>query len=305
VLDERTRKQLAANRAGFDALWAVYDPSYEAINDELMAIVEQLPELAALVGSMTPEQLAEQRRSSRDRFRTAIESGEWDDYFAHLKTEGVNYARGGMSFGTWMPLVLSLRHNLTDRLLEAYGKDDAKLRSSIAALTTWVDVAFATIAESYLHEKEKVIHEQHMAIRELATPILAVRPSLLILPLIGLIDSRRAADITESLLDAILEHRARAVVIDITGVPAVDSMVANHLIQTAEAARLMGTHVLVSGVSTANAQTLVRIGVDPTRLNTVGDLQSAIEHAQHFLGNGNAAASANGVEPAAPAEVEA
>jgi rsbT co-antagonist protein RsbR len=141
-----------------------------------------------------------------------------------------------------------------------------------------------TIGEAYLSTKERVIAQQQAAIQELSTPILPLREGLLLLPLVGMMDSHRARQVTESLLDAIRAQRARAVVIDITGVPAVDSMVANHLIQTTQAARLMGTTVVVTGISTENAQTLVRIGIDPGSLNCVGDIQSGLQVAGKLLG---------------------
>jgi rsbT co-antagonist protein RsbR len=274
---------MADNDKGFADLWAVYDGEYDRINDALIEAVKDNAQLAALLASMTEQQIFEQRRAGRERFRLAVESGDWGTYFEHTRGEGATYARSGLDFSAWTPLVFAFRDLLGGSLLEAYGDDAERQRGALSALNTWADLAFTVLAEAYLETKEEIIREQNLAIRELATPILSVREGLLILPLIGVIDSRRAADITESLLTAIVEHRSKAVVIDITGVPAVDSMVANHLIQTAEAARLMGAHVLVSGVSTANAQTLVRIGVDPRRLNTVGDLQSAIEHAERVL----------------------
>lgn len=119
---------------------------------------------------------------------------------------------------------------------------------------------------------------------KLSTPVLPVREGLLILPLVGSIDSARAQQVTERLLQGIEAHRARLVVLDITGVPAVDSAVANHLLQTVRAARLMGATVVVTGMSAANAQTLVRIGVDLSGLNTVGDLRGGLEEADRRLG---------------------
>jgi rsbT co-antagonist protein RsbR len=142
----------------------------------------------------------------------------------------------------------------------------------------------AAIGEAYLSTKEQVIAQQQAAIQELSAPILPLRDGLLLLPLVGMMDSHRARQVTESLLDAISAQRARAVVIDITGVPAVDSMVANHLIQTTQAARLMGTTVVITGISTENAQTLVRIGIDPGSLNCVGDVQSGLQFAARLLG---------------------
>src|SRR5207248_5701002 len=99
------------------------------------------------------------------------------------------------------------------------------------------------------------------AIRELSTPVLQVRERLLILPIIGVIDTQRARQLTEQLLRSIRANRAKVVVIDITGVPVVDTPVANHLVQTVEASRLMGATVIITGLSAEIARTLVTLGV--------------------------------------------
>ena len=121
-------------------------------------------------------------------------------------------------------------------------------------------------------------------IRELSTPLLQVRDRLLIVPLIGMIDASRARQLTEQLLRSIRDNRAKVVVIDITGVAVVDSAVANHLLQAVQAARLMGATAIVTGISAEIAQTLVRIGVDLSKLDTLGDLQEGIAEAERLLG---------------------
>src|SRR5581483_3401889 len=97
-------------------------------------------------------------------------------------------------------------------------------------------------------ERERIIRQQQEAIRELSTPVLQIRDRLLLLPIIGVIDTHRARLITENLLRAIRDNRARVVVMDVTGVATIDSKVANHLLQTVTAARLMGATVIVSGL---------------------------------------------------------
>ena len=131
---------------------------------------------------------------------------------------------------------------------------------------------------------ERIIRQQQEAIRELSTPVLQVRERLLILPIIGVLDSQRARQVTEQLLRGIRTNRAKVVVIDITGVPAIDSTVANHLVQTVEASRLMGASVIITGLSSEIALTLVTIGVDLSKMNAVGDLQGGIEEAERLLG---------------------
>jgi len=149
-------------------------------------------------------------------------------------------------------------------------------------------VELAHVLETIIQrtKAEKTIRDQAEAIRKLSTPILQVGDGLLAIPIIGQIDSYRARQLTEQMLEKVRASRAKVVVLDITGVPIVDSAVANHLVQTVQAARLLGARVIVTGVSADNAQTLVRIGVDLSRLNTTGDLQSGIKEANHLLGRG-------------------
>jgi rsbT co-antagonist protein RsbR len=135
-----------------------------------------------------------------------------------------------------------------------------------------------------VEERERIIRQQQDALRGLSTPVLQVRERLLILPIIGVLDSQRAEQLTDQLLRGIRTHRAKVVVIDITGVPEIDESVANHLVRTVDASRLMGASVIITGLSSEIAQTLVTIGVDLTKMNTIGDLQGGIEEAERFLG---------------------
>ena len=141
-----------------------------------------------------------------------------------------------------------------------------------------------TVGVNFVQERERIIRQQQEAIRELSTPVLQVRERLLILPIIGGLDTARARQLTEQLLGAIQSNRARVVVIDITGVATIDLNVANHLVQTVEAARLMGASAIITGLSSKIAQTLVDLGVDLTMMKTVGDLQGGLEEADRLLG---------------------
>ena len=140
------------------------------------------------------------------------------------------------------------------------------------------------IVDVMVFERERVIRQQQESIRELSTPVLQIRDRLLLLPIIGVIDTQRARLVTENLLRAIRANRAKVVVMDVTGVATIDSKVANHLIQTVTAAKLMGASVIVTGLSAEVAQSLVALGIDLAKLNTVGDLEGGMEEAEHMLG---------------------
>ena len=170
------------------------------------------------------------------------------------------------------------------QLMEAFKKTPGDAWTTFLSLMklTFLDIGFAI--ETYIHASERTIRAQQEAIQELPTPVLPVREGMLLVPIIGIIDSLRARQLTEQLLGSIRSNRAKMVVIDITGVQSVDSRVANHIVQTVEAARLMGARVIIAGISPEVAQTMVTLGIDLGRILTVGDLQSGIERAEQLLG---------------------
>ena len=181
-------------------------------------------------------------------------------------------------------IVLLLRDVLARSLFEKYQRDFGLLNRVLDAYEPAANRIANTVAVSFVDERERVIRQQQDSIRELSTPVLPVRSRLLILPIIGVLDSERARQLTEQLLTAIRTHRAKVVVIDITGVPDVDESVANNLVRTVDASRLMGASVIITGLSPLIAQTLVTIGVDLSKMDTIGDLQGGLEEAERLLG---------------------
>lgn len=131
----------------------------------------------------------------------------------------------------------------------------------------------------------ETVQRQQRAIMELSTPLLEIRSRLLILPIIGSVDSDRARQINESLLQAIRLHRAKAIVVDITGLPVMDSDVAGYLMQSIKASRLMGAEVFLSGISSAVAQALVDLGEELATVRTFGNLKAALDEAEMVIRN--------------------
>jgi rsbT co-antagonist protein RsbR len=162
-------------------------------------------------------------------------------------------------------------------------KDPAKALDLFQSLVKLVFLDMGLAIDTYIAQRERIIRAQQDEIRELSTPVLRVRDRLLVVPVIGLMDSARANQLTDQVLRSIRAHRAKVVVLDITGVPTVDSAVANHFIQTVQAARLLGARSIVTGISPEIAQTLVRIGVDASKLNPMGDLQEGLAEANRIL----------------------
>jgi len=197
---------------------------------------------------------------------------------------GLLYARAGLT----PPVFLAAYH----QVLRQIGRDVMAHFSSapdqgFEAFMSLTKVGFfdiGLIVDVLVYERERVIRQQQEAIRELSTPVLQIRSRLLLLPIIGVIDTHRARLITDNLLKAIRVNRAKVVVMDVTGVATIDSRVANHIMQTVAAARLMGAVVIVTGISSDVAQSLVALGIELTKLNTVGDLQGGLEEAERLLG---------------------
>jgi rsbT co-antagonist protein RsbR len=220
----------------------------------------------------------------------------YDNYVEVLETGSVealqDYARDlsgriiprGVETHEVVGIVLLLRDVLARSLFEKYRQDFELLYRVLDAYEPAANRIANTVAVSFVEQRERVIREQQDALLELSTPVLQVRERLLILPIIGVLDSDRAQQLTEQLLHGIRRHRAKLVVIDITGVPTVDEIVANSLVDTVTASRLMGADAIITGLSSEIAQTLVTVGVDLSKMHTVGDLQGGIEEAERQLG---------------------
>jgi rsbT co-antagonist protein RsbR len=170
------------------------------------------------------------------------------------------------------------------RLFDAFPRDPLRALKFFLSLMKLVFLDIGLAVDTYIDARESTMRKQQEAIKELSTPVLRIRDRLLLLPIVGVIDSQRAQLITEGVLRAIRDTRAKVVVMDVTGVATIDSKVANHLLQTVAAARLMGATLIVTGLSAEVAQSLVALGIDLTRLNTVGDLQGGIDEGDRLLG---------------------
>jgi len=237
-----------------------------------------------LLTSMTKEEIFAEATSVFDNYVEVLETGSVEALQAYARDLSERIIPRGVDTPEVLGIVLLLRDVLARSLFEKYQGDFALLNGVLDAYEPAANRIATTVAVGFVQERERVIRQQQEAIRELSTPVLQVRERLLILPIIGAVDSERARQLTEQLLRGVRSNRAKVVVMDITGVPSVDATVANHLVQTVEASRLLGATVIVTGLSPEIAQTLVTIGVDLTKMNTVGDLQGGIEEAERLLG---------------------
>jgi len=239
---------------------------------------------AKLLTAMSADEIFTEATAVYDQYVEALETGTFEALQAYARNLSERIIPRGVETHEVIGIVLLLRDVLARSLFAKYQGDFGKLNRILDAYEPAANRIANTVSVGFVQERERIIREQQEAIRELSTPVLQVRERLLILPIIGVIDPQRARQLTEQLLRGIRTNRAKVVVIDITGVAAMDSQIANHLVQTVEASRLLGATVIVTGLSPEIAQTLVNIGVDLGKMNTVGDLQGGIEGAERLLG---------------------
>jgi rsbT co-antagonist protein RsbR len=238
---------------------------------------------AELLTAMTEEEIFAEATAVYDNYVEALETGTFEALQAYSRRLSERIIPRGVETDEVVGIVLLLRDVLARSLFTKYQDNVEKLNRILDSYEPAANRIANTVAVGFVEERERIIRQQQEAIRELSTPVLQVRERLLILPIIGVIDPQRARQLTEQLLRAIRANRAKVVVIDVTGVAAMDSGVANHLVQTVEASRLLGATVIVTGLSPEIAQTLVTIGVDLSEMATVGDLQGGIEEAERLL----------------------
>jgi len=239
---------------------------------------------AQLLRVMRPDEIFSEVTAVYDNYVDALETGSVEALQAYARDLSERIVRRGVETHEVLGIVLLLRDVLARALFVRHQGDPELLNRVLDVYEPAANRIAATVGVSFVEERERVIREQQAAIRELSTPVLQVRDRLLILPIIGVLDSQRARQLTEQLLHAIRENRAKVVVIDITGVATIDLTVANNLVQTVKACSLMGASAIITGLSSGIAQTLVDLGVDLSTMQTVGDLQGGLEEGERLLG---------------------
>jgi rsbT co-antagonist protein RsbR len=239
---------------------------------------------AKLLSVMSDEEIFSEATEVYDNYVDALETGSVETLQTYARELSERIIPRGVETHEVLGIVLLLRDVLARSLFAKYQNDLDLLNRILDAYEPAANRIAVTVGVSFVEERERVIHDQQEAMRELSTPVLQLRERLLILPIIGVLNSSRARQLTEQLLGAIRDNRATVVVIDITGVATIDRTVANHLVQTVEASRLMGASTILTGLSSEIAQTLVDLGVDLGAMKTVGDLQGGLEEAERLAG---------------------
>ena len=260
ILAEWLKEQMA----GQSRRDAIHDAETKTVSRDFLAAVADA--LRATTGSLD------------------IGAEAWNKTRDILTELSASRARQGFSPTETATFVFSLKQPLFARLRKEFGNDAQKLGEETWNATALIDKLGLFTIEAFLKTREQVISRQQRELLELSTPVVALWDDILALPLIGTLDSGRTQVVMESLLERIVETGASLAIIDITGVPTVDTLVAQHLMKTVAAARLMGADCIISGIRPQIAQTIVHLGVDLSAVTTKASLADAFSVALERVG---------------------
>lgn len=209
---------------------------------------------------------------------------QWDDLRAVLTDVSRERVNRGVTPTEMATFVLALKTPLFKRLETMLDSDHGMLIRDVMLVTRLVDAFAIYTNEIFILEREQIIDRQRQEMLELSTPVVELWDRVLTLPLIGTLDSARAQEVMENLLQTILERQAEVVIMDITGVGTVDTQVAQHLLRAAAAVRLMGAECIISGISPMIAQTMVQLGIDVGTVSTRSSIRTALSDALMTVG---------------------
>jgi rsbT co-antagonist protein RsbR len=270
----------AASRALNDLL-----QKYEA---EILAewVELQLASVTSRPDLIHPQQLRSQSQRFLNEMRSALQQGgasdrieaeDWENVRTLLAELSSERAALGFTPSETATFVLSLKQPLLQRMRRELRGDAERLAEDVWHVTALLDQLALFTMEAFQKSREEVIGRQQQEVLELSTPVVELWDGVLALPLIGTLDSSRTQVVMESLLEKIVETGSGIAIIDITGVPTVDTLVAQHLLKTVAAARLMGAECIISGIRPQIAQTIVHLGVDLGPVITKASLAAAFE----------------------------
>lgn len=208
---------------------------------------------------------------------TRLDNDSWQAVFQFLATLSRSRSIQGFTPSETAAFVFSLKGPLFSLLQQEYSQDSVTLTRELLSVTPLLDRLGLYTTEVFQKGREEIIKRQHLELLELSTPVVKIWDGILILPLIGTLDSSRTQIVMENLLQTIVDTSSTIAIIDITGVPAVDTLVAQHLMKTVAAARLMGAQCIVSGIRPQIAQTMVQLGVAFGDVVTRASLADALE----------------------------
>jgi rsbT co-antagonist protein RsbR len=269
-------------------LSAIVAADFETLSADWMREMSDATKRGDLMkASELKEQCNQFLRSFADALKTGgenVKSSAWEPTRQFLTELSSTRAKQGFSPSETATFVFSLKRPLFDRIQKNFGDDPQTLAKELWTVTTLLDSLGLLTIEAYSKTREGVIARQQEEMLELSTPVVKLWDGVLALPLIGTLDSARTQVVMENLLQSIVQTNSKIAIIDITGVPTVDTVVAQHLLKTVTAARLMGADCIISGVRPQIAQTIVHLGINLLDITTKANLADAFTTALRRLG---------------------
>ena len=269
-----TLKLLHKQKTNILEIWMKNQLSDEGLREDLISnedLREQSAELvAALITNLSNNDLED------------MDGDSWNPVIEILGGIAITRARQGFSPRETGRFVFSLKEAILE-VLQTEIADPQQLFSESMKINRVMDNLSVVTFETFIKGREEVILRQTDEIAEISTPVIRVWDGILALPIIGTLDSSRTQVVMENLLQEIVETGSSIAILDISGVPAVDSLVAQHLIKTVSATRLMGAECIISGIRPEIAQTVVHLGIDLSNIITKASLASALSHAFKIL----------------------
>lgn len=238
---------------------------------------------------MTETQFDDETRAFVTEYVEAIGSGNYEDItkpeyenlLKMLQGVGASRAKQGFTPTETAAFVMSFK-KAVNKVLKENIEDPLKLASEVLVMGNLIDKLSLYTFETFVETRDKIIKEQAVAL-EFTNPMIMVWDNLITFPLQGILDTHRMAIFTEEMLDAIIRHQARVVIVDLTAIAAMDTATCNHLMHAIEAARLMGSEAVITGISPAVASIIVKLGVD-IKVRTLRELREGIQYAFNVLG---------------------
>jgi rsbT co-antagonist protein RsbR len=260
----------------------------DAFKQQLLTMAKQITEtsLASLPDEQRPpfDVVYPIVEDGMQRIHRDLVEGTTEQYADAWLTISSQQAQIGIPLEIVLGYVILTEKLIIEHLAPLYTADVGAMRTLFERIHAICGRATMTIFHVYGEARDAIIRSQTAAIEELSAPIIPIYRGVLVLPLIGAIDSQRATTIMETLLDGISQRDASVVLLDITGVPVVDTSVAHHLIQAARAVRLLGAEIVLVGISPEIAQTIVQLGVSLSDIATRSDLQAGFAYALERFG---------------------
>ncbi len=241
---------------------------------------------------MTEQELGKQAAEVLAALRVALTAEKFDDLtrpeFAEvvslMQEISASRAEQGFTPSETASFVFSLKNTLLEYMQKELSDQPELLNTEVVKTNNFIDNLGLITFETFAKTREKIIYEQSEALIELATPIIQLWDEIIMLPLVGVVDTRRSQQIIENMLEKIVQYQAVVAILDVTGVPIIDTRVAQHLIQTVTAAKMLGTEVVITGFSPQVAQTLVVLNMDLSAIRTKGTLKAGVAEALRIVG---------------------